>query len=119
MINSDQKRALHAYICVGNVRQEQQKDYQIAINDLGSTILKSGLCAAIANIQRVGDRASLVLEHLATAGVPGLTGVSAHEFSTRIQKLDADAYMLATRELLKVSTWLKRAAQATFKGQKP
>jgi len=33
-----------------------------------------------------------------------------------VRELDADGYMIATREMLQVATWLKRAVQATFEG---
>lgn len=110
----DQRRALHAYDSVGGVPTNQQKDYQIAVNDLGANILRSGLCAAIAAVQRLGDRGKLLLGHLAAAGVPGLEDKEANDIARRVRSLDADAYMIATREMLQVAVWLKRAAQATF-----
>lgn len=110
----DQRRALHAYDSVGQVPREQQEDYKIAVNDLGANILRSGLCAAIAAVQRLGSRGELLLGHLATAGVPGLEGVAAKDLAKRVRELDADAYMIATREMLQVAVWLKRAVQATF-----
>ncbi|MCS6800033.1 MAG: type III-B CRISPR module-associated protein Cmr5 [Myxococcota bacterium] len=110
----DQRRALHAYESVGKVPKAQRKDYEIALNDLGANILRSGLCAAIAAVQRLGDRGSLLLEHLASADVPGLEGAKASDLARRIRALDADGYMIATRELLQVATWLKRAVQASF-----
>jgi len=110
----DQQRALHAYDAVSRVQQAQQKDYQIAVNDLGANILRSGLCAAIASVQRLGNRGDVLLGDVATAGVPGLEGATASNLAEKIRKLDADGYMMATRELLQVATWLKRAVQATF-----
>lgn len=110
----DQRRALHAYESVEKVPKDERKDYQIAVNDLGANILRSGLCAAIAAVQRLGSRGELLLGHLAAAGVPGLEGATAKDIARRVRKLDADAYMIATREMLHVAVWLKRAAQATF-----
>lgn len=112
----DQRRALHAYGSVGNVPTTQQKDYEIAVNDLGANILRSGLCAAIAAVQRLGNRGDLLLGHLAAADVPGLAGATADDIAGRVRELDADAYMIATREMLQVAMWLKRAVQATFRG---
>ena len=113
-----QRRALHAYDSVAAVAkeapQEQQDAYKIAVNDLGANILRNGLCAAIAAVQRLGDRGELLLDHLAAAGVPGLEGVAAKDLAKRVRELDADAYMIATREMLEVAVWLKRAVQATF-----
>jgi CRISPR-associated protein Cmr5 len=48
--------------------------------------------------------------------VPGLEGATANDLSRRVTTLDADAYMIATREMLQVAVWLKRAVQATFEG---
>jgi len=110
----DQRRALHAYQSVGSVSKGQQKDYSIAINDFGANILRSGLCAALAAVQRLGARGDALLDHLAAAGVPGLEKVAPKDVASRVRELDADAYMIATREMLLVAVWLKRAAQATF-----
>jgi CRISPR-associated protein Cmr5 len=110
----DQQRALHAYNAVATVQRQQQKDYEIAVNDLGANILRSGLCAAIASVQRLGNRGDVLLGHLASAGVPGLEDATAQNLAQRVRGLDADSYMMATRELLQVATWLKRAVQATF-----
>jgi CRISPR-associated protein Cmr5 len=84
------------------------------VNDLGANILRSGLCAAIAAVQRLGDRGALLLDHLAAAGVPGIDGATGKDLARRVRELDADAYMIATREMLEVAVWLKRAVQATF-----
>lgn len=110
----DQRRALHAYDSVSKVPKEGRKDYEIAVNDLGANILRSGLCAALAAVQRLGERGNLLLEHLANAGVPGLEKATAKELAKRVRELDVDAYMIATREMLEVAVWLKRAVQATF-----
>jgi len=114
----DQQRALHAYEAVGSVQKAQQKDYKIAVNDLGANILRGGLCAALASVQRLDGRgnehANVLLGHLTTAGVPGLEGATAVDLAKRVRELDADGYMIATREMLQVAVWLKRAAQATF-----
>jgi CRISPR-associated protein Cmr5 len=113
----DQRRALHAYEVVAKVAQEpkaQQRDYKIAVNDLGANILRSGLCAAIAAVQRLGKGGERLLGHLASAGVPGLEGAKAKDIARRVRELDADSYMVATREMLAVAVWLKRAVQATF-----
>ena len=110
----DQQRALHAYNAVATVQRGQQKDYELAVNDLGANILRSGLCAAIATVQRLGDRGDVLLGHLASAGIPGLEHATEPNLAQRVRELDADSYMMATRELLQVATWLKRAVQATF-----
>lgn len=112
----EQQRALHAYSAVDSVPFDKQsrENYKIAVNNLGANILRSGLCAAIASVQRLGNRGDVLLGHLASAGVPGLEEASAQNFAQRVRNLDADSYMIATRELLQVAKWLKRAVQATF-----
>ena len=111
----DQKRALHAYQVVASVPREKRKDYQIAVNDLGANILRNGLAAAMAALERLGDRGKMLLDHLAAAGLPGLEGATKDDLPDRVRRLDdVDAYMIATREMLQVAAWLKRAAQATF-----
>ncbi|MCS6800319.1 MAG: type III-B CRISPR module-associated protein Cmr5 [Chloroflexota bacterium] len=110
----DQQRARHAYRCVASVKPHEQRDYEIAVNDLGANILRGGLCAALAALQRLGPRGEVVLAHLAAAGVPGLERADKTTLVDEVRKLDTDGYILATREMLRVAAWLKRAAQATF-----
>jgi len=114
-LHRDRQRALHAYEMVAGVQKDRQGDYKIAVNDLGANILRSGLSAAMAELDRQkGGRGGVLLEHLAKAGVSGLDGATRDNLPARMRELDVDSYMLATREMLKVATWLKRAAQATF-----
>lgn len=112
----DQQRAIHAYDVVARIAK--QKDYKIAVNDFGANIRRSGLCAALASVQRLNKqddrRGDMLLEHLATAKVPGLEGATAETLAAKVRELDVESYMLATRELLAVAAWLKRAVQATF-----
>lgn len=110
----DQRRAVYAYDVVAQVPRDKRRDYKIAVNDLGANILRSGLCAALAAIQRLGERGDLLLAHLAGADVPGLEGVPAQELPRRVSEVDADTYIIATREMLRLAAWLKRAVQATF-----
>jgi CRISPR-associated protein Cmr5 len=111
----DQQRALHAYRAVGEVPPGEQPDYKITVNDLGAGILRDGLSAALAALERQKDgRGGRLLEHIAAARVPGLVGATRDDLPGRVRALDVDAYMLATREILQLAAWLKRAAQATF-----
>jgi CRISPR/Cas system CMR-associated protein Cmr5 small subunit len=108
----DQVRAAYAYKVISTVPSSSQADYKIAVNNLGSNILRSGLSAALATTERRGD--TLLLKHIAEAGVPGLNGATKEDVGETIRNLDVDKYILATREILKVATWLKRAAQTNF-----
>ncbi len=111
----DQRWALHAYEVVGEVPRGEQKDYEIAVNELGASILRNGLSAALAALERQkGGRGGILLQHVATAGVTGLAAISGKDLPGRVRQLDVDAYVIATREILQLATWLKRAAQATF-----
>jgi len=115
----DQVRAQYAYEEVGKVEEADREKYKIAVDDLGINILRGGLCAAIAAVQRSGV-SKLLLGHLAGAGVPGLPRPKNgnHEdgstLANAVRELSAEKYMIATREMLKVAAWLKRAVQATF-----
>lgn len=112
VIQRDQQRALDAYDAVHRVK-DNQKEYKIAVNDLGANILRSGLSAALSALERQSGGQAL-LTHLADAGLPGLNGVGGKELPARVRKLELDDYILVTRESLKVAAWLKRASQATF-----
>jgi len=109
----DQQRALHAYQSVDGVPALQRGEYATAVHDLGANLLRSGLCAALAAIQRLGARGAPLLQHLATADVPGLAGATPKDLARRARELDAHAYIIATREMIHVAVWLKRAVQAT------
>lgn len=113
----DQQRALHAYEAVASVPDAQRREYEQVVYDLGATILRNGLASALAALERKRDhRARLLLAHLASYGAPGLHGATGETLPARVRALDAAGYMLATRELLLVATWMKRAVQATFGG---
>ena len=111
----DQRRALHAYKCVRAVPASERKNYKILVNDLGSRVLRSGLAATMAFIERdkSGRAVELFMAHLSEAKIPGLN--TKDNLFDQIRALELDDYMLVTRELLKVVTWFKRAVQAEFK----
>lgn len=113
-VTRDQHWAVHAYDAVARVPVEERRDYKIAVNDLGANILRSGLVAAIAAVQRLGERSTMLLDHLAEAGVTGIGRANGKGLPAMVRALDIDGYILATREILQVATWLKRAVQATF-----
>lgn len=109
----DQRIALEAYKAVEFLPPSERKDRSIAVNDLAANILRNGLSAALAALEREkAGRGGWVLRHLAQAGIPPVGSVSREELPTRVRELDVAGYMLATRETLRVATWLKRAFQA-------
>lgn len=114
-ITRDQKRAQFAYSKAKSVQEKDHKDYKIAVNGLGSSIIRSGLSSTVAFLQRSGtEGAKQLLDHLGDAGIPGIEKKNHNSIADCVQRLDLDAYMLATRETLKVALWLKRAVQALY-----
>lgn len=109
----DQERAIYAYARVDEVGAGDFEQYKIAVNDLGANILRSGLAAAMATLER-SDRPAVrqLREHLAGAGVPGLEQTTGASLPGTVRQLGLNPYMLASREMLKVVVWLKRAVQA-------
>lgn len=115
MITRDQKRAQHAYECFARVPVDQRESYKVLVNGLGANILRSGLAASVAFLERENSRsraeAKLLLDHLGAAGIPGLQ--ADHTSLPRaVRGLALDDYMLATRETLRVVLWFRRAVQA-------
>lgn len=112
----DQIRAIAAYERARQVHgRDNRNDFEILVNDLAANILRSGLAAAIAFAERDKSRQAVqhLFTHLVEANIPGLTGTW-EELPNTIRCLDCDAYMLATREIRKILTWLKRAVQAEY-----
>lgn len=115
-VTRDQRFALHAYASVASVERGAQKDYKIAVHDFGTNVLRGGLAAAAASLERRDDGGvRLLRQHLAKASVVGLQGADAETLPGKIRELDVDDYIMATRELLHLSLWLKRAVQAIIK----
>ncbi len=118
----DQRQAAHAYACVREVPADQQDEYRIAVDTLGPALLRTGLCAAFSFLQRRAntDAVQRLFKDLANADIPGLTVGDKEKpevaLPERAWQLELEDYMLASRELLLVTHWFKRAIQATFKG---
>lgn len=112
----DQTRARHAYASVGTVPPEHREDYKIAVNAFGAHVIRSGLCAAIAWLQRRGTKAAeLFLKHLDEAGIRGLPAAGVQtppSFVAKVHAADAAGYMIATRDTLALVVWFRRAVQA-------
>ncbi|HYH97867.1 type III-B CRISPR module-associated protein Cmr5 [Hyalangium sp.] len=119
-LTRDQRRALHAYQCVERVPAGEREDYKTRVGDLGSTVLRNGLAAALAFLEREQDKKAVVrlLGDLASAGIPGLSSVPAEKLPGKVRDLELRSYMLATREVLHLAVWFQRAVQATFTKKK-
>jgi CRISPR-associated protein Cmr5 len=117
----DQARARHAYACVASVPTHQRDDYKIAVNAFGAHVMRTGLCAAIAWLQRRdSDAAGLFLGHLDAAGIRGLpanSGKGSATFVDKVHAVDAASYMIATRDTLALVVWFRRAVQALLAGR--
>lgn len=127
MITRDQQRAKWAYGKVTTLISESKTTrdhYEHAVKNLGSHILQSGLCAALAELERIGnpdkkkDKGGWkVLEHLTDeeAKLSHLDDCTPKNLHQSVQKLNVDQYIQVTREVLHCAGWLKRAVQALFK----
>ncbi|QDE72039.1 type III-B CRISPR module-associated protein Cmr5 [Myxococcus xanthus] len=121
----EQQRALDAYARVRKVEGPALRaDYKPRVNGLGAAVLRDGLAAALAFLEReVGSNtaAERLLEDLTwcleRARLPGLSARDLKEKKNlpgAVRALELDAYMLATRESLRLLVWFRRAVQATF-----
>lgn len=115
----DQVRALHAYQSVQQAVDTlgtARNDYRIAVNDLGIHVRRLGLAAALSQIEAESRKhpgpSRLLLDHLGKAGITGLVGTNYETIAGHARELDVNRYMLATRELLQVATWFRRAVQS-------
>lgn len=111
----DQQRACLAYTKVAEVHAELRKDYRIVVQDFGTNLRRLGLAAALSMLESKGNSgAQLLLEHLAKASVTGL-GDQSGSLARHAREIDdLAAYMLASRELMRLASWFNRAVQATF-----
>ena len=84
------------------------------VQDFGATVMRNGLAAALAFVaRRKGEAPSIFLAQLANADIPGLEKTrDGAGLLAAVCKLDVDEYMLATREVLHLAVWLRRAVQA-------
>lgn len=117
ILTRDQVRATHAYQCVKGVVPNLWDDYETALLGLGTQLLRSGLAATMAQLERMSNKdvRGLIFDHLGRAGIPGLDDEGNEATETipeRVRGLQLESYILATREMLRVLHWLKRAAQA-------
>jgi len=138
----DQDRARHAHECIDHLDRlgpEHRADYRVLANDFGANVMRSGLCGALAFIERRsskagrgsssggsssagsssnGSAADLFLDHLAVylgaCGLPGLPegALGGRELHGVVRRLPLARYILITREVLHVALWMRRACQA-------
>jgi CRISPR-associated protein Cmr5 len=111
----DQERAQYAYRCVDGVVEKtpaQRKTYASLANGFGATVMRNGLVAAVAFVKRRDDPAARAfLGHLSDAPIRGLAGKS--DLLQQVIAMDVDQYLVATREVLALAVWFRRAMQAS------
>ncbi len=112
----EQQRAIIAYACV-NERDIQVENYKIAVNTFGTTILRSGLSAAMCLVERKHEQNPMykkLLEHLAKPEfqIHALQQQNWNQQPNIIRKMELSTYMLTTRQVLRAVFWLKRAIQS-------
>lgn len=122
----EQQRALDVYARVRTARDKGKAlcaEYKPRVNGLGAAVLRDGLAAALAFLEREvksNAAAQHLLEDLtwclARARLPGLSEPSLKRLGLpgAVRALGLNEYMLATRESLRLLVWFRRAVQATF-----
>lgn len=117
-LNREQRRAMHALRLWKTAREADwpEANYRTLVNGFGAQVLRSGLLAAVAFARRyVDDRAAAHmlsgLFHPQVMSVGILHRVKPDDLIEALARLDAAAYMLATREVLAATLWLRRAVQ--------
>jgi hypothetical protein len=115
-LRKDQQRALTAYSWAEAAKGDGKlEEYEIAVQTFAAALLRSGFAAAVSVLERSADRNGfkLLLSNLASRPLPGIPQVSAEEWPAKVRALaDVSLYMQATRELIAVLGWLRRACRA-------
>lgn len=114
-LRKDQARALNAYAWAQRAKETSHlPDYEIAVQSFTAALLQSGLAVAVAVLERSQDREGFkqLLAHLAGHPAPGLSPSATAPWPDRVRKLDLPHYMQATRELIALLAWLRRACRA-------
>jgi hypothetical protein len=122
-LRKDQKRALKAYEWVSAAanaepaapQEKPLKQYEIAVQSFAAALLRSGFAAAVSLLERNKDRSGYrrLLENLADWRLPGIDAQSSAGWPDKVRAIpDVTQYMLATRELILLLNWLRRACRA-------
>lgn len=116
-LNREQKRAIHALTTWQAARAADwpEANYRTLVNGFGAQVLRSGLLAAVAFARRYVDKKAaehmlIALFHERVMSVPKAR-VAPNGLIAALAGLDAADYMLATREVLAATLWLRRAVQ--------
>ncbi|WP_428268691.1 type III-B CRISPR module-associated protein Cmr5 [Haliangium sp.] len=111
----DQLRARHAYNRVERFltnNPKQGDSYRTQVNGLGAAIMRNGLVAALAFLESRDDAGCALLSDLAAYDIHGLGRVDdGPKLAAKVRTLDVDGYLLATRDVLALAVWFRRAVQ--------
>jgi len=115
-VTIEQARMKVADACVEAIVAANQFDAAWSVlPGFGATVQRCGLLQALAFLQRSSVRqvgnvvSSKIAIHLRGQG---MIGGGNEDLILTVRQLSDPAYMLATREVIALSVWLKRAAQA-------
>jgi hypothetical protein len=115
-LRKDQQRALSAYAWADKAKRANQlDDYEIAVQAFAATLLRSGFAAAVSVLERNAKRDGFerLLDNLASCPLPGIPAADPNTWPGNVRALaDVSRYMQATRELLALLAWLRRACRA-------
>lgn len=133
--NRDQRRADFAYRRLGDAATQKNieaKDLANQVQSLGAFVLRDGLAATMAFLERDKEKPPIKFlldlladwlagrEHpappKAPARPPGASDGprSGEDLPGWVRRLPLRDYQLCTRELLQLAVWLRRAAQVTL-----
>lgn len=114
-MRKDQERAIWAYRCA-EAASSMIKDYENAAQTFAAATLRNGPAVAVSVLQRDAKRkapAKLLADLAKWEKVPGFAASDVAGWPMRVRSISSlDDYMLATRELLALVTWLIRACRA-------
>lgn len=113
-MRKDQQRALRAYEWA-NAAKDVLGEYEIAVQSFAAALLRSGFAAAVSVLERNKDRSGYqrLLCNLACWPLPGIETKLSAEWPAQVRALtDVNQYMRATRELVLLLNWLRRACRA-------
>ena len=118
ILRKDQERALTAYRWAGEAKAANPsliEEYETAVQGFAAALLRSGLAVAVSVLERSANRGgfALLLAHLGGWKLPGIDGVPATDWPGRVRLIsNVGQYMQATRELVALLSWLRRACRA-------
>ena len=113
-LRRDQQRALRAYEWA-SAATDVLGEYEIAVQSFAAALLRSGFAAAVSVLERSKERPGFhrLLDDLSGWPLAGIEKKPSAEWPAQVRALaDITQYMHATRELILLLSWLRRACRA-------